>query len=195
MSTKATEATIQPTKITEAYAKKFFWDSIHDATKVSRFKVQMYLTVHRKGEEFWRHEWTKAQSPNRVSPATLERHRQTAVDFCFAQTATKKTTKVVPSEHNSHLAEASHRHNVGQQGGGCLVLAGDTVETERGVTYRIDVADDALPSERKAREKRTESKIETERDSRRGSEGETRSKSKSRERNDKARSSGACVSS
>ena len=74
-------------------------------------------------------------------------------------------------------------------------MAGDTVETERGVTYRIDVADDALPLERKAREKRTESKIKTERDSRRSSERETRSKSKSRERNDEARSSGACVSS
>lgn len=192
MSTKATKATIMSTKEIEADSKKYFWKSIYDPSQVSRFRVQMEFTEHGDGERYWRNDWTRAQDPKRVSPATLDRHRETAIAFCFAETATKKKTKVVPSEHDSHLAKASRLYNVDQDGGGCLVWGEDTVETERGITYRLNVGDDGLPSERKGRERKTESK------SKRSSErkSRSRSKSKSRETNDKGlRSSGACVSS
>ena len=167
----------------EADAKKYFWESIYDDSQVSRFKVQMELTEHGDGERYWRNEWTKTQDPKRVSPATLDRHRLTAIAFCLAETATKKTTKVVPLEHDAHLAEMSRLYNEDQQGGGCLVLAEDTMETKRGnFTYKLNVGDDRLPSETKAREGKM---------SRR-----KKGKSKSREGNEgTGRSSGGCVSS
>jgi uncharacterized membrane protein YgcG len=186
MSTKVAEATIMSTKEIEADAKKYFWESIYDESQVSRFKVQMEFTEHGDGERYWRNDWTRAQDPKRVSPATLDRHRETAIAFCFAETATKKKTKVVPSEQDSHLAKASRLYNVDQDGGGCLVWAEDTMETERGdFTYRLNVGDDRLPSERKARERKKSSQ-----------RSRRQSKSKSREGNDGAgRSSGGCVSS
>jgi hypothetical protein len=74
MSTKATKATIMSTKEIEADAKNNFWESIHDPSQVSRFKVQMEFTDHGGGERYWRNERTRAQDPKRVSPATLDRH-------------------------------------------------------------------------------------------------------------------------
>jgi hypothetical protein len=72
----------------------------------------------------------------------------------------------------------------------------DTVETERGITYRLNVGDDGLPSERKGRERKTESKSKRSSGRKSRSRSRSKSKSKSRERNDKGvRSSGACVSS
>jgi hypothetical protein len=170
--------------------KKYFWRSIYDASQVSRFKVQMELTEHDDGERYWRNEWTRAQDPKRVSPATLDRHRLTAIAFCLAETATKKTTKVVPSEHDAHLAETSRLHNEDQDGGGCLVTAEDTRETQNGgFTYRLNVGDDALPSERKARERWRSSQGS----SRKGSR---KSRNKIRGKDDRTMGDrGTCVSS
>jgi hypothetical protein len=146
----------------------------------------MEFTEHKSGQRYWRHRWTKARSRERLSKATLKRHRQTAIDFCLAETATRKTGPVVPSEHDAYLAERSLLYNGDQHGGGCLIWGEDTIETERGdFTYRLNVGDDVLSSERKARESK--------RSSQRGSRKST---SKNRDKDDRTEGDrGTCVAS
>jgi hypothetical protein len=141
----------------------------------------------------WRHEWTKARSRERLSKATLEQHRKAAIAFCHAETATKNTGPVVITEHDILLAESSRQYNKKQKGGGCLLWAEDTVKTGRGVTYRLNVGDDLLPSKgMNTRERKTER--DTDKKSKRSSERKSQSKS----RNGTGRtdgSHGTCVSS
>jgi hypothetical protein len=174
-------------------ADTYFWSLVKDPSKVSRFKVQMEFTKHLDGEEYWRHAWTKAKSPDRVSPETLARHRATAIAFCYAETATKNKTDVVPSKYNTYLAGRSRRHNKNQNGGGCLVWAVDTVKTATGVTYRLNVGDDALSSEGDGTSER-ETATKNGKKSKRSNE----SKNKSKSRNTKDRgqgSQGTCAAS
>jgi hypothetical protein len=135
------------TKPTRPDAEQSFWSLVKDPSKVSRFKVQMEFTEHLDGERYWRHAWTKAKSPDRVSPRTLARHRDTAIAFCHAETATKKKTALVFDTHDTYLAQKSRLYNTNQRGGGCLVRAEDTAMSKTGPTYALNVGDDALPSE------------------------------------------------
>ena len=183
--------TTMSTKPSQADAKESFWDLIDPATEASRFKVQMKFTEHKSGKWYWRHEWTKARSRDRLVEATLERHRKAAIEFCLAETATERKGPVVPPEHDAYLAERSLSYNGDQHGGGCLLWAEKTVKTDKSITYRISVGDDALPTPGG-----TTTQTKTRRESKRSSERKSRSKNKSRESSDGAgRSSVGCVSS